>query len=52
MNVYIRERGYTYRSINFAERVHLVTHKITIIGGAPPRLMLVASQPVQYHPTT
>jgi hypothetical protein len=28
MNVHIRGRGYTYRSINFAERVHLEIHKI------------------------
>jgi hypothetical protein len=30
----------------------LEIHKITIIGGAPPRLMPTASQPVLYHPTT
>jgi hypothetical protein len=39
-----------YRPINSAERVHLEIHKITIIGGAPPRLMPTASQPVWYHP--
>ena len=52
MNIYIHECGYTYRSINSAEHVHLEIHKITIIGGAPPRLMPTASQPVRYHPTT
>ena len=31
-NVHIRGRGYTYRSINSVERVHLEIHKITIIG--------------------
>ena len=51
-NVHIRVHGYTYRSINSTERVHLEIHKITIIGGAPPRLMPTASQPVWYHPTT
>jgi hypothetical protein len=30
-NVHIREHDYTYRSINSAERVHLVIHKIAII---------------------
>jgi hypothetical protein len=41
-----------YRLINSAERVYLEIHKIAIIGGAPPRLMPTASQPVWYHPTT
>ena len=31
-NVHIQGRGYTYRSINSAERVHLEIHKTTIIG--------------------
>jgi hypothetical protein len=45
-------RGYTYRSINSVEHVHLEIHKITIIGSAPPTLMSTASQSVWYHPTT
>ena len=31
-NIHNRGYGYTYRSINSAERVHLEIHKTTIIG--------------------
>ena len=34
------------------QSVYTWNHKITIIGGAPPRLMSIASQLVRYHPTT
>ena len=34
------------------QSVYTWNHKITIISGAPPRLILIASQPVWCHPTT
>ena len=34
-NIHIHGHGYTYRSINSVERVHLEIHKITIIDKGP-----------------
>ena len=34
------------------QSVYTWNHKITIIGGAPPRLIPTASQPVWCYPTT
>jgi hypothetical protein len=49
-NVYIRERGYTYRSINSAERVHLVIHKIAILDD-PAHLGWFRLPPNRYSTT-
>jgi hypothetical protein len=49
-NVHIRGRGYTYRLINSAERVHLVIHKITIIDD-PTHLGWFRLPPNRYSTT-
>ena len=51
-NGHIWVLGNTCRLINSTERFHLEIHKITIIDGAPPRLIPTASQLVWCHPTT
>jgi hypothetical protein len=50
-NIHIRGHDYTYRLIN-SESMYTWNHKITIIGGAPPRLIPTSSLPVWCHPTT
>ena len=51
-NVHICGHGYTYRSINSAEHVHLEPQDHHHRRCTPPRLILTASQPVWCHPTT
>jgi hypothetical protein len=50
VNVHIRGRGYTYRSINYAECVHLVIHKIAILDD-PARLGWFRLPPNRYGTT-
>ena len=51
-NVHIRGCGYTYRSINSAERVHLEPQDHHHRRWPPSRLIPAASQPVRCHPAT
>ena len=51
-NVHIRGHGYTYRSINSTEHVHLEPQDHHHWWCAPPRLIAIASEPVWCHPTT